>query len=131
MAGAGNKVPVPDRGTSLPRLLATVPHKNTAVKLRRVRDGMLVTIPMTRPRWLVPPLSWILPFSQFRQVRLDAPGTAVLDLCDGQRTIEQIIDTFAGENKLSFREAQLAVVQFFRELVQRGIVALVGTSGRE
>jgi len=131
MAQAGNKVPAPDRDTSVPQLLATVPHKNAAVKLRRVRDGMLATIPMARPRWLVPPLSWILPFSRFRQVRLDAPGTAVLDLCDGQHTVEQIIETFAGENKLSFREAQLAVVQFLRELVQRGIVALVGTPGRE
>jgi hypothetical protein len=121
----------PQREMKVSQLLLAVAHRNAEAEVQRVGDGALVSIPMARPRWLVPPLSWILPFSSVRRVQLDALGTAVLDLCDGKRTVEQIIETFAGENKLSFREGQLAVTQFLQELVRRGIVALVGASGAE
>ena len=118
----------PDREVVVSRLLSAVPHQNTAMELQRVGDGALASIPLARPKWLVPPLSWVLPFSTYRRVQLDAPGTAVLDLCDGKRTVEEIIETFARENKLSFREAQLAVSRFLQELVRRGIVVLVGAA---
>ncbi len=109
------------------RLLAAVPCKNQAADVSPLGDGALVTIPTRRPRWLVPPLSWILPWRPQRRVQLDAPGAAVLALCDGQRNVEQVIETFAREHKLSFRESQLAVTQFLRELLRRGIIAVVGT----
>jgi len=107
------------------QLLSAVPHKNAAMTLEPAGDGVLASVPLRRPRWLVPPISWIIPFSDRRRVRLDAPGKAVLELCDGKRTVEQIVETFAAENKLSFREGQLAVTQFLHELMRRGIVALV------
>lgn len=108
------------------KLLSAVPQPNSAMKTERTAEGLLVSVPMRRPGWLVPPLSWILPFSSVRRVQLDSAGSAVLDLCDGRRTVEQIIEAFAREHKLSFREAQLAVTEFLRQLVKRGIVAIVG-----
>jgi hypothetical protein len=99
------------------------------MELERRKEGWLATVPVARPRWLVPPLSWVLPFSPHRRVQLDGPGSSVLDLCDGQRTVEQIIETFARDNRLTFREGQLAVTQFLRELVRRGMVVLVETPG--
>jgi hypothetical protein len=108
------------------RLLAAVPHWNRAMTVEAITSGLLLSIPMRRPRWLVPPLSWVLPFSGFRRVELDAPGKAVLELCDGQRNVEEVIERFAADNKLSFREAQLAVTQFLKELLRRGIIAFVG-----
>lgn len=116
---------------SVSHLLSALPHQNPEMQLQRLGNGVLATIPLVRPKWLVPPLSWILPFSNCRRVELDAAGTAVLNLCNGERTVEQIIETFARDNKLSFREGQLAVTQFLRELVRRGMVVLVGTLGPE
>ena len=124
MARRSKESPKPKLKAS--EFLSAVPHRNTEMRLQRLREGVLASIPIPRPRWLVPPISWILPFSGLRRVQLDGPGTAVLDLCDGQRSIEQIVETFARDNKLSFREGQLAVSQFLRELVGRGMIVLVG-----
>jgi hypothetical protein len=107
-------------------LLASVPRKNEAAQVVPGGQGLVVTVPVNRPKWLVPPLSWVLPFSRIRRVELDAPGRRVLELCDGHRTVEEVIETFAKEHKLSFREGQVAVTQFLRELLGRGIIVLVG-----
>jgi hypothetical protein len=108
------------------RMLAAVPHQNAAMTVEPAGAGLLVTVPVRRPNWLVPPLSWVLPFPGHRRVQLDAPGSQVLRLCDGRRTVEEVIETFAKEHKLSFREGQVAVTAFLRELLRRGMVALVG-----
>ena len=71
-------------------------------------------------------LSWILPFGPDRKVDLDSIGLSVLDLCDARRSVEKIIEIFAADNKLTFREAQLPVTRFLRQLTQRGIIAIVG-----
>lgn len=114
------------REMTISQFLAAVPQKNAAVKIEPAGDGLLVSVPIPRPRWLVPPISWVLPFSDHRRVELDAPGKTVVELCDGQRTIEEVVETFAQRHKLSFRESQLAVTKFFSELVRRGIIVIVG-----
>lgn len=109
------------------RLLTAVPHANKAMEIKSRSDGgVLASVPMQRPRMLVPPFSWILPYSSHRRVELDALGASVLNMCDGKTTVESIIETFSVRHRLSFRESQLAVTQFLRQLVQRGIVAIVG-----
>jgi len=90
--------------------------------------GCIVSIPLRRPRWLVPPISWMLPFSSHRRVELDALGAEVLRMCDGKHHVEEIIENFAAKHKLTFREAQLSVGAFLKQMTQRGIVVLVGTS---
>jgi hypothetical protein len=89
--------------------------------------GTMVSVPVRRPSWLVPPISWILPFSSHRRVELDDLGLEVLNLCNGRNTVESIIEKFAADHKLSFREAQLSVTQFLRLLTERGLVAVVGS----
>jgi len=86
---------------------------------------------MKRPWYLVPPLSWIMPFSESRRVQLDPLGAALFEMCDGRRTVEEIIERFAVSNLLSFRESQLAVVSFLQLLTARGLVALAGAGGEE
>lgn len=87
---------------------------------------MLVSVPMKRPKYMIPPISWLLPYSTHRRVELDALGAEVLDLCDGKRTVETVIEAFADRHRLSFREGQLAVSEFLRQLTQRGLTAIVG-----
>ncbi len=107
--------------------LAGIPHANRSMQLqRRNNNTALATIPLQKPAYLVAPLKWILPFSSVRRVELDRLGLSVFDLCDGHRRVEEIVEQFAIRHKLSFREAQLPVMQFLRELTNRGIVAIVG-----
>ena len=108
-------------------LLRGIPHRNNAMKLTQpTRRTTLVEVPLRRPKYLIPPFSWVLPFSSHRRVELDALGTDVLNLCDGARTVERIFEIFAQNHKLSFRESQLAVTKFLQMLSERGIVAIVG-----
>lgn len=107
--------------------LGAVPHVNEAIETERTPDGQaLVLVPIRRPRFIVPPISWIIPFSSRRRIQLDKLGAAVLELCDGRRTVERIIETFAADRKLTYREAQLPVTQFLQSLAQRGVIAIVG-----
>ncbi len=120
------------RRMSAEQVLSAVPYRNAAMEVRRNNDGTaVVSVPMKRPRWLAPPLSWVIPFSSHRRVELDSVGAALLDLCDGTRDIEAIIEKFAADHKLSFREAQLSVTRFLQQLSQRGVVAVVGLSTEE
>jgi hypothetical protein len=108
--------------------LRATPRTNEAMEVSPLRDGgALAKIPMRRPRWFVPPISWVLPFSSHRRIRLDAVGADVLNLCDGTNRVETVIEKFAAANKLSFREAQLPVTQFLQQLTERGLVAIVGS----
>ncbi len=66
-------------------------------------------MPLRRPGWMVPPLSWLMPFWSHRRIGLDAIGSTVLELCDGKRTIERIIEELRGRETLTLSEAQLAV----------------------
>lgn len=107
--------------------LHAVTYVNQAMEVTRRPDGStLVSVPIPRPWYLVPPLSWILPFSHQRRVELDRLGSYVLAMCDGKQTVEKMIEKFAADHKLSFREAQLSVTDFLKKLLQRGIVAIVG-----
>lgn len=124
----GSKKKKADRRMAVSQFLTAVPYQNTAIKTEPRAAGVLVSVPVRRPGWLIPPISWVLPWSQRRRVALDAAGSEVLDMVDGQRTVEDIVETFAGNHKLTFRESQVAVTQFLRQLVQRGIVVVVGMS---
>ncbi|MFW6133137.1 MAG: PqqD family protein [Planctomycetota bacterium] len=109
------------------QLLEAVAYQNQAMEVRPLRGGgCRVEVPLNRPRWLIPPLSWVLPFSSRRRVELDVPGREVMGLCDGRRTVEEIIEKFASNHKLTFREAQLSVTTFIKQLTQRGLVVIVG-----
>ena len=57
---------------------------------------------------------------------LDELGAAVWKLCDGRRTVEEIISAFAQERRVNVREAQVAVVEFLRMLLRRNLIAMGG-----
>ncbi|MCK5850480.1 MAG: PqqD family protein [Kiritimatiellae bacterium] len=119
-------------GISAIEILESVPLINQAVEVDRGNSGgAIIMVPMKRPRYLIPPLSWLLPFSKTRQLRLDQMGMAILDLCDGNSSIEAIIEKFAVDNKLSYREAQIPVMKFMRLLTERGIVVVAKPSKPE
>ena len=61
---------------------------------------------------------------QTKKLQLDAMGTSVWDLVDGKRSVRQLIQIFAETHQLQFREAEVAVTQFIRELGRRGLIGL-------
>jgi len=83
--------------------LRSVVYVNEAMEIVDLRGGgCRVTIPLRRPGWLVPPISWILPFSPHRRIELDALGTEILRL------------------------SELSIGTLLKHLAVRGLIAIVG-----
>jgi len=104
--------------------LHAIPRVNRAITLTKREGGALVTLPLRRPRWAAW-LGWLLPVAKERRVELDSTGAWVLALCDGERTVENVIDRVMQRHHLSFQEARASVLQFMRMLTERGVIALV------
>jgi len=72
-----------------------------------------------------PPLSWVLPFRNKKGIALDGLGRQVLESCDGQATVEHIIEDFARVHQLRFHEARQSVLVFLKMLLERKVVAFL------
>lgn len=106
-------------------MLAARPCRNTAAKVL-LEQGKLVTVVVKnkRPRYHRPPISWFVPYRPEKQIELDEVGSHVWRWCDGQNSVEQVIDLFKDEYGLSFHEAKAAVINFLQNLIKRGILAI-------
>ena len=106
-------------------LLDAVPVSNDAVREER-QDGLLVLhVPIRKTWYNSSALSIILPFRSQRGFALDQLGESVWRACDGQQTVEQMIEAFAQTQHIRFHEARLLVVRFLQMLVQRKLAVLV------
>ena len=61
---------------------------------------------------------------QTKKLQLDAMGTSVWDLVDGERSARMIIQIFAKTHRLENKEAEVSVTSFIRQLGQRGLIGL-------
>lgn len=111
-------------------VLDLVPTPNRAVRSERRGVALILWLPWQRPWWTRGLTRWLLPWRDERGFALDALGQEVWGACDGERSLEQIVETFAARHRLRFHEARIAVLQFLRVLVERKLVALVVPAGR-
>ena len=105
-------------------LRATPVHNAAATADRRSGGELCLTVPRRRPGYLVA-LSWLIRPQPTRTVVLDRLGAQIWQNCNGQRTVEQVVDAFATEHRLSFHEARAAVTGYLKDLIERGAVAIV------
>jgi len=120
----GNGVPTGGAGSRVD-VLDLVPTVNQAMRIEPQEPGLLLWLPL-RPRWWMrPPLSWILPYRKEKGIALDAMGRQVLEACNGEATVETIVEGFAARHQLRFHEARQSVLSFLRMLVERRVIALV------
>ena len=106
-------------------MLEAIPQKNRAAQVESSDDQVSrFSVPLRRPWWMIRPVSWIVHPSGRKKVGLDRLGAEVLELCDGSRNVEEIVDLFAAGHRLSFHESRVAVTGFLKSLVQRGMLAM-------
>lgn len=123
------------KGKKLERLdggamLDAVPVRNRAVRVEEDGGGNLVVYVPIRRRWFMKGiLGWLLPFRSERGYALDRLGREVWQACDGRRRVEEIVEEFARRHHLRFHEARAAVMQFLRQLTERGLIVMVVGSG--
>ena len=108
--------------------LAYKPVKNVQVTEKRLETGdVLLTYPVEVRPWfagLVQRLGGPSEKTYTKTIQLDTLGTAVWEMMDGKRTVQQLIQKFAKHHQLHAREAEVAVTQFIRNLGKRGVIGL-------
>ena len=103
--------------------MAAAPMRLPVVGVRdRDNGGLEVTVEFERPA------SWRRWFGVSGKIRktfgLDPLGREIYDLCDGKRSVRQIIRLFAESHGISTAEAELAVTRFMRLLISKGIIGM-------
>lgn len=105
--------------------LGARPVLNRLVKVERSEDGNVILQIPRRDSALARLLAKVFKMSPYRQLALDQIGTFVLELCDGEYTVRQIVDKLAETYTLSRREAELSLGEFLRMLARRSLIGLV------
>lgn len=117
--------PVSKTLASWRELLAVKPVRNAAAAREdQGPENLRLTVKRQRPALLVPPISWIIRPSPQKSHVLDRLGREVWEMCDGDRTVENIIDQFCGQHRLTFHEGRVAVTAYLKSLLERGLVAM-------
>lgn len=107
-------------------MLAALPMRNVAARIETERgDTLVLCVPRKRP-WFVrwPPMSWIIPCGMERRLTLDSLGAQIWRMCDGRRTVGQVVDAFGDVHRLTFHEARAAVTGYLKLLLERGALAM-------
>jgi hypothetical protein len=107
-------------------MLKAIPVKNPAAATADSdSDQVRLTVKRKKPAFLVPPVSWLIRPRMQKRVQLDRVGTWVWRICDGNRSVEAVIDRFAEKYALTFHEARVTVTKYLKLLVEWGIIAMV------
>lgn len=109
-------------------MLALRPLRNPALEWAEENGQVVLHIKRgqgTRAKWTLRLLSIFVPLPENHRVALDPIGTHVWRMLDGQTTVERIIKSLAREYKITPREAELSLQQFFKELSRRGYVGFL------
>lgn len=108
--------------------LECCPAKSANITEERLESGeVILEYPLAVRPWLAAlarRLGGPSGTTQTKKVQLDAMGTAVWDLVDGNRSVRRIISIFAKRHRLDNKEAEVSVTGFIRELGKRGLVGL-------
>lgn len=106
-------------------MLAARPQPNLAADIvEESATRVRVAIRLQMPKWLLPPLTLIIKPRRRRIIELDTVGVEVWRACNGQHTVEDIVEAFAEHHELTFHEARVAVTNFLYSLIQRGLIAI-------
>ena len=104
---------------------AARPVVNRLVRIEHADDGKIVLHVPRRETSIMRTLCRFFKVSPYRRIALDKLGTFVIEHCDGEHTVRDIIENFANEFRLNEREADVSVTSFLRTLGQRYIISFV------
>lgn len=104
-------------------MLRLCPVRNPNLEWEEQEDRVVLLVKHgNKKSWKLRIAQHFVTVPQDRRVVLDAIGTDVWQMTDGQTTIGHIAKTLAKKYKLSPREAELSLQQFFKELGRRGYI---------
>lgn len=109
--------------------MRSTPIRNDAAQITAsTPEKTHISIPL-RHRPLARLLKHVLPLSSAKNLELDALGMELYALCDGQHTVEQMVDLHCEKWNLSFFEARAMVLSYLRQLLQRNLILVLRPQG--
>jgi len=103
--------------------LRLYPVRNPAVRYETQPSGCVLLIVPLRPRGLMRLLTRLFKLPHEHRIELDETGSTVWSLCDGQHSVEAIVQRLVRQYKLERREAEYALFAFLNTLTRRGFIA--------
>lgn len=108
--------------------LSRIPTKNVQISEAQLDSGeVVIHYPVTmRPFFAGLARRFGGPEAQIqtKKLELDALGTSVWALIDGNCSVRQLSKIFAETHQLETREAEVSITQFLRELGRRGLIGM-------
>ena len=102
--------------------LQSIPALNPNVTFEEDRDGRtVVCVPVQRRKGFWGRFQ--MPVSTHR-IRLDEIGAFVVSQIDGERTVQELIDAFAGKYRVGSREEKLCMADFLKSLAGRNVISI-------
>jgi hypothetical protein len=101
------------------------PVLNRLVKVERGEDGNAILQVPRADNMMVRWVSRSFKLPPYKKVALDELGTFVIEHCDGEHTVRDVVDMFAKKYRLNRREAEVSMSTFLRDLARRSIIGLV------
>jgi len=69
--------------------------------------------------------SRLFPEPEERRIQLDEIGSDVWELCNGERTVKDIVDHLCEKYKLLPREVEVPLNSYLNSLVKRGLIGFI------
>ena len=106
------------------------PLRNPALEWFEQEDRVVLHVKRTY-NWKTRLFGIFVPLPNDRHIVLDAIGTDVWRMIDGQSSIAGIARALSEKYKLSQKEAELSVQQFFQDLGRRGYIGFAVEPGKQ
>ena len=122
LTGFGKKETVVHPSVNVMEALQSIPALNPNVTFEEDRDGRtVVCVPVQRRKGFWGRFQ--MPVSTHR-IRLDEIGAFVVSQINGERTVQELIDAFAGKYHVNGREAKLCMADFLKSLAGRNVISI-------
>lgn len=103
-------------------ILKSRPVRNSLIKWEKSESDIVsLVVPQKNALW-VRIISKVFMLPRSRVIVLDEVGSFVWTLCDGYNSIDSIVRALCNRYKLTRKEAETSLLEYFRKLGKRGIV---------
>ncbi len=112
-------------------LLKSKPVRNERLDWEKMDDGeVMLSIPRRRS-WWINLVARVFYVPTKRTVVLDAIGSQVWNLCDGQKTVEYVITSLQKIHKLDQKEAEVSTLTYLKQLAEKGLIGFAVTRSKK
>ncbi|MEK7399448.1 MAG: PqqD family protein [Candidatus Poribacteria bacterium] len=104
-------------------ILKSRPVRNTLIKWEQHPETKIISLTVPQKEvWWTKITSKIFMLPKSRVIVLDEVGSFVWTFCDGYNSIDTIVRALSNKYKLTHKEAETSLLEYFRKLGKRGII---------